>query len=164
MGGGGGGSGGGEGGGFGGGEGGGDGGDGGGLGGGGERGGGKGDGGGDGVGGGGEGGDGGGASATISVGGTRSVSESRPAETNIVATTDGSVDVNVADIALTDAIDATSIVKSTVIELVEASATLRRRATSETPVIVIAPGETLLRVAMPVANASCSASPNSAAV
>jgi hypothetical protein len=88
------------------------------------------------------------------------VSESRPAKTKIEAITVGSVAVNLADIALTDAIDATSIVKSTVIELVEASATLRRRATSVTPVIVIAPGETLLRAAIPDANASCSASPN----
>jgi len=92
------------------------------------------------------------------------VSESRPAETKIEAITVGSVAVNVADIALTDAIDATSIVKSTVIELVEASATLRRRATSVTPVIVIAPGETLQRAPIPDANACCSASPNSAAV
>ena len=55
------------------------------------------------------------------------MSESRPAETNIVAIAAGSVAVNVADIALTDAIDVTSILKSTTIELVEASTTLRRR-------------------------------------
>ena len=39
------------------------------------------------------------------------MSESRPAETNIVAIAAGSVAVNVADIALTDAIDVTSILK-----------------------------------------------------
>ncbi|CAL6279020.1 unnamed protein product [Bathycoccus prasinos] len=82
----------------------------------------------------------------------------------IVAIAAGSVDVKAAAIALTDAIDATSIVKSTAIELVEASAALRRRATSVTPVINTASGETLLRAAMPVAKASCSASTNSAAV
>ncbi len=92
------------------------------------------------------------------------MSESRPAETNIVAIAAGSVAVNVADIALTDAIDVTSILKSTTIELVEASTTLRRRETSVTPVIVTASGETLLRAAIPAAKASCSASPNSAAV
>jgi hypothetical protein len=92
------------------------------------------------------------------------VSESRPAETKIEAIAVGSVAVSALATSATEANEATSILKSTVIELVEASAALRRRATSNTPVIVTASGDTLLRAAMPAAKAFCSVSPNSAAV
>ena len=92
------------------------------------------------------------------------MSEARPAETKMDAIAVGSVAVSARATSVTEANEATSILKSTAIELVEASAALRRRATSVTPVIVTASGETLLRAAMPAAKASCSASPNSAAV
>ena len=92
------------------------------------------------------------------------MSESRPAETKMDAITDVSVAVSALATSATEAKEATSILKSTAIELVEASAALRRRATSVTPVIVTASGETLLRAAIPAAKASCSTSPNSAAV
>ena len=90
--------------------------------------------------------------------------ESRPAETSILAIVAGSEEVNTAATSLTDAIDATSIMKSTAIELVEESADRRQCETSETPVIVTASGETLMRAAIPAMKASRSASPNSAAV
>ena len=48
------------------------------------------------------GGDGGGANATTSVGGARSVSESRPAETKIVAIAAGSVAVQRTLLSLCD--------------------------------------------------------------
>ena len=99
----------------------------------------------------------------ISVGIAISVSESRPAMTSIMVINPGSVPTSALVTSIAVFIEVTSILKSIRIELVEVSITRRRRLTSVTLMIVIAPGETSLRAAIPETKAFCSVSPNSTA-
>ena len=96
-----------------------------------------------------------------SVGSAISVSESRPAMTSIMVINPGPVFISALVTSVAVFIDATSILKSIRIELVELSITRRRRSTSEISTIVIAPGETSLTAAIPETKALCSVSPNS---
>ena len=128
-----------------------------------------GDGGGDGGGkGGGEGGEGGGALVITSAGRVMSVRFLSPADTKSVIALEGSQFVKTEDTVTVSAIVVSAITKSTEMESDAPSSTRsrsnRRTEISVTLSIVIAPGEMLQTVAVPLINAARSVIPNSAAV